>query len=124
MMSRVAHELPWLTVLGAFALAACSSAQTRPPDSALRAAGVPRGAHELTCEYASMDSVQGWHDDDVDWAGVFAVFHLPEARTLPPKQRISWKTQVSRSRVSEHRDELATLAEPICTPEAGSAHPH
>jgi hypothetical protein len=119
---RQRRKLGWVWSFAAL-LVACSSAPTRPPENARTAAGVPRGGHDLTCEYAGMESVQGWNDTDSDTAGLFAVFHLPEARTLPPKERVSWKAQVSRSRTMEYQDELATRTESICNPEAGTPHP-
>ena len=99
-------------------LCACGGAATPPPQNPLRAANVPPGAHDLTCQYAALQGVQGRNDSNSDAAMFFAAFHFPEAHTPPPRSTVTIGFQQVRSRTHEVRDEIALAPEQVCNPEA------
>jgi hypothetical protein len=101
--------------------AACSGTQsTRAPGAT--AAEVPPGAHDLTCEYVGLESVQGASDANSDSVTLLAVFRFSESQLPPPKAPLSLKFQVERSRVNELRDGLSARPEVICRPHGQDAY--
>lgn len=103
--------------------AACGGAQqnTRVP-GATAAEVPPPGAHDYTCEYVGVDSVQGVSDVNSDKVSLIAVFRFSESDVPPPKQPLALKFQVERSRVNELRDELSARPQTICRPHGQDAY--
>lgn len=95
---------------------ACGGTQSSRVAGATAAEVPPPGAHDLTCEYVGLESTQGMSDVNADTVSLLAVFRFSESDVPPPKQPLSLKFQVERSRVNELQDGLSARPQVICRP--------
>jgi hypothetical protein len=107
-------------VMAAALLAGCATAPAKPDDPTLRAANVPPGGHEVTCQYGELMAVQGTRDTNSDQTSLFAVLTFPEPNTPAPKRPFSAGVAVQRSRTDEPQAEADTRSSVICAPETQS----
>jgi hypothetical protein len=80
----------------------------------------PRGVLDRTCKFVGLESVEGPTDQNADAVTLLAVYRFGEPGVPAPKQPVSLKFQVNRSRVNDLRSHLEAHPEVICSPEAGT----
>ena len=118
-MSRLASTLGlcWLSASAILSGCATTRSNQAPP-------GGVHGAHEVSCKYVGLEDVSGPNDTNADYVTLMAAYSFGEPRPAKPEKPVSLKFQVTRSRVSEFRDYLASRPETICRPEGGSYSAH
>jgi hypothetical protein len=89
--------------------AACAGPQTRSPE-------YPR--NETICQYVGLEAEEAPQQMDTDATSFVAVYRFREASVPAPKQPLTVKFRVNRSRVNELRSHLASQPEVICSPDA------
>jgi hypothetical protein len=106
-----------LTWIAAFACAGigCAEAPARPEKYP--------GTSQTLCQYVGLESVETPQYSDRDSISLLAVYRFREKGTPPPKEPLTVKFQVNRSRVNELRSHLESQPEVLCTPDR-DAHYH
>lgn len=106
----------WVCLAGAGLLVASGCTAARPTGR-VPAASVPSGAHDLSCQFVGLEAAQGVNDANSDAVTLVAVYRLPDGASRPARAPLSLKFEVTRSRVDELRDHLASQREVICSPD-------
>jgi len=75
------------------------------------------------CQYVGLESAETPQYSDRDNISLLAVYRFRESRVPAPKEPLTVKFQVNRSRLNELRSHLEAQPEVICTPDR-DAHYH
>ena len=99
-----------MSALGAWAclVSACAAAPAKPDKYP---------ASEALCQYVGLESAETPQYSDRDNISLLAVYRFREPGVPAPKEPLTVKFQVNRSRVNELRSHLEAQPEVICTPE-------
>jgi len=89
-------------------LAACAQPQRPAPD-------YPRS--EALCQYVGLEAVETPRHVDTDSISFVAVYRFSEPNLPAPKEPLTVKFQVNRTRVNELRSHLESQPQVICTPD-------
>jgi hypothetical protein len=106
----------WWRTAAVSTLIVCGACASGPAKSAQEDPQYPR-SNDVVCRYVGLESVETPQHEDTDSVTMLAVYRFREPNVPPPKEPLSLKFQVNRTRVNELRSHLESQPEVICNPE-------
>jgi hypothetical protein len=82
-----------------------------------RSTPYPNTLNDATCDFVGLEHVQGPSDTDADYVTLLAVYRFSSSSLPQPKQPLSLKFQVTRSRVDELEQHLTARPQVVCSPD-------
>jgi hypothetical protein len=82
-----------------------------------RGAPYPNPLHDVACDFVGLEFERGPSDTDADYVSLLAVYRFSTSSLPSPKEPLSLRFQVARSRMDELQQHLSARPHVVCSPD-------